>query len=171
MSATPIGSPATCAGVEDRLDYLGELGIRYLHLMPLLKPRAGENDGGYAVEDYDAVDPRLGTMADLERLTHAVHDRGMALCVDLVLNHTAQEHAWARKALAGDPSTRASTDSFPIGPSPTPTSGPFPRCSPTWLREASPTYPRPTSGCGRRSTSSSGTSTGPTRRCSGPCSA
>ncbi len=91
------------AGVRSRLDYLDELGVRYLHLMPLLRPREGENDGGYAVEDYDAVDPRLGTMGDLEALADAVHERGMALCVDLVLNHTAQEHAWARKALAGDP--------------------------------------------------------------------
>jgi amylosucrase len=93
-------------GVAERLDYLGELGVGYLHLMPLLHPRAGENDGGYAVEDYDAVDPRLGTMADLEELTGLLHDRGIALCVDLVLNHTAREHEWARKAAAGDPDYR-----------------------------------------------------------------
>jgi amylosucrase len=93
-------------GVCRRLDYLEELGVGYLHLMPLLKTREGENDGGYAVEDYDAVDPRLGTMADLEDLATAVHERGIALCVDLVLNHTAQEHAWAQKALAGDPAYR-----------------------------------------------------------------
>ena len=83
----------------------------------------------------------LGTMADLERLAHALHDRGMALCVDLVLNHTAQEHAWARKALAGDREYRDFYRSFPIGPSPTPTSGRCPRCSPTWHREASPISP------------------------------
>ncbi len=93
-------------GVRDRLDYLCELGVRYLHLMPLLKPREGESDGGYAVQDYTAVDPRLGTMADLESLAGDLHDRGVALCVDLVLNHTAQEHAWARQALAGDPHYR-----------------------------------------------------------------
>lgn len=93
-------------GVRERLGYLEELGVGYLHVMPLLKAREGENDGGYAVEDYDAVDPRLGTMDDLEDLASALHDRGMALCVDLVLNHTAQEHAWARKARAGDPAYR-----------------------------------------------------------------
>jgi amylosucrase len=91
------------AGVRDRLDYLSELGVTYLHLMPLLAPRPGANDGGYAVADYDAVDPRLGTMADLEDLADEVHRRGMALCVDLVLNHTAAEHAWAQRAMAGDP--------------------------------------------------------------------
>ena len=96
----------TLNGVESHLDYLGELGVRYLHLMPLLAPREGENDGGYAVADYDAVDPRLGSMADLERLGQALHRRGMALCVDLVLNHTAREHEWAQRAVAGDPTYR-----------------------------------------------------------------
>src|ERR1700722_20077990 len=96
----------TLAGVREHLDYLAELGVTYLHLMPLLRPRAGENDGGYAVTDYDATDPRLGTMADLQALAGDLHQRGMVLCVDLVLNHTAREHEWARKAAAGDPAYR-----------------------------------------------------------------
>jgi amylosucrase len=96
----------TLAGVRERLDYLAELGVTYLHLMPLLAPREGKNDGGYAVADYRAVDPRLGTMADLEELAGELHRRGAALCVDLVLNHTAREHAWARRAAAGDPAYR-----------------------------------------------------------------
>ncbi len=96
----------TLAGVRERLDYLAELGVTYLHLMPLLATRAGPNDGGYAVVDYDAVDPRLGTMADLEALAADLHARGIALCVDLVLNHTAREHRWARLAAAGDPAYR-----------------------------------------------------------------
>ncbi len=95
------------AGVRRRLDYLAELGITYLHLMPLLQARDGDNDGGYAVVDYDAVDPRLGSMADLQSLAEDLHERGMALCVDLVLNHTAAEHPWARAAAAGDPTYRA----------------------------------------------------------------
>ena len=90
-------------GVAKHLDYLVELGVTYLHLMPLLKPRAGENDGGYAVQDYDEVDPRVGTMADLQTLADDLHDRGISLCIDLVVNHTAREHAWAQQALAGDP--------------------------------------------------------------------
>ena len=90
-------------GVRQHLDYLVELGVSYLHLMPLLRPREGENDGGYAVADYDAIDPRVGTMADLEALAADLHERGLALCIDLVLNHTAREHERARKALDGDP--------------------------------------------------------------------
>jgi glycosidase len=93
-------------GVRQHLDYLAELGVSYLHLMPLLRPRPGENDGGYAVADYDAVDPRVGTMADLQALAADLHERGMVLCIDLVLNHTATEHQWARQALAGEPGYR-----------------------------------------------------------------
>jgi len=90
-------------GVRQHLDYLAELGVTYLHLMPLLRPREGENDGGYAVADYAAVDPRIGTMADLQALAGDLHEWDMVLCIDLVLNHTAAEHEWARQALAGEP--------------------------------------------------------------------
>ena len=103
----------TLAELPRRLDYLGELGTTYLHLMPLLKPRPGENDGGYAVMDYRAVDPRLGTMADLEAVAEQLHDRGMSLCIDLVLNHTAREHPWAQGWLAGDPAYAGFYTAFP----------------------------------------------------------
>jgi amylosucrase len=93
-------------GIRQHLDYLAELGVTYLHLMPLLQPRDGDSDGGYAVADYGAVDPRVGSMADLEVLAAELHGRGIALCIDLVLNHTAREHEWARKAQAGDPACR-----------------------------------------------------------------
>jgi amylosucrase len=100
-------------GVAGHLDYLAELGVRYLHLMPLLEPRPGASDGGYAVADYRSVDPRLGTMTDLERLCGDLRARGMSLCIDLVLNHTAAEHEWARKARAGDPEAQAMYWMFP----------------------------------------------------------
>jgi amylosucrase len=99
--------------LPDHLDHLAELGTTYLHLMPLLRPRPGENDGGYAVADYRAVDPRLGTMADLERVAAALHERGMSLCIDLVLNHTAREHPWAQGWLAGDPARAGFYTAFP----------------------------------------------------------
>jgi amylosucrase len=103
----------TLADLPARLDHLAELGSTYLHLMPLLQPREGENDGGYAVADYRAVDPRLGTMADLERVAAALHERDMVLCIDLVLNHTAREHAWAQGWLAGDPAHAGFYTAFP----------------------------------------------------------
>src|SRR3954453_20909325 len=103
----------TLAELPGKLDYLSELGTTYLHLMPLLRPRPGENDGGYAVMDYRAVDPRLGTMADLEKVATALHERDMSLCIDLVLNHTAREHAWAQRWLAGDPEYAGFYTAFP----------------------------------------------------------
>ncbi|NJM82414.1 MAG: alpha-amylase [Tabrizicola sp.] len=93
----------TLRGILDKLDYLEDLGITYVHLMPCLKPRPGDSDGGYSVMDYRAINPAFGTMTDFEEVSSALRARGISLCVDLVLNHTAKEHAWARKAAKGDP--------------------------------------------------------------------
>jgi amylosucrase len=92
----------TLDGVAKHLDYLRELGTSYLHLMPLLRPRPGANDGGYAVADYRGVRDDLGTMADLESLATALHGSGIALTIDLVLNHVAREHPWAEAARRGE---------------------------------------------------------------------
>jgi len=89
-------------GVLEHVDLLDELGVRYLHLMPLLRGRDGDDDGGYAVADYRAVDPALGTIDDLGMVATALRERGISLCIDLVLNHCAAEHAWARASAAGD---------------------------------------------------------------------
>ncbi|MBK8440613.1 MAG: alpha-amylase [Rhodobacter sp.] len=92
----------TLQGILERLDYLQDLGITYVHLMPCLKPRPGDSDGGYSVMDYRAINPDFGTMEDFEAVAAALRARGMSLCVDLVLNHTAKEHPWAKKAAKGD---------------------------------------------------------------------
>jgi amylosucrase len=90
-------------GVHEWIPYLIELGVNYLHLMPLLKPRPGPNDGGYAVADYREVNPALGTMNDLSELAAQLRRHDISLCIDLVCNHTAKEHPWARRAMAGNP--------------------------------------------------------------------
>ncbi|WP_324502247.1 alpha-amylase family protein [Nocardioides sp.] len=97
----------TLAGVAEHVDHLAGLGVTYLHLMPLLQPRPGPNDGGYAVRDYRTVRPDLGTMGDLRHLATTLRGRGISLCLDLVLNHVAREHDWAAAARAGDPLKRA----------------------------------------------------------------
>ncbi|MDY5155075.1 alpha-amylase family protein [Actinotignum urinale] len=89
-------------GVNEHVDYLEELGVTYLHLMPLLAPRPGANDGGYAVMDYESVRPDLGTMDDVENLADTLHSKGMNLVLDLVLNHVAREHEWAVRARQGE---------------------------------------------------------------------
>lgn len=100
-------------GVARRVEYLRDLGVTYLHLMPLLQPRPGNSDGGYAVMDYDSIRADLGTMADLATLATELHDAGIALTLDLVLNHVAYEHAWAQAARAGDQRYRDYFLTFP----------------------------------------------------------
>ncbi|WP_082500129.1 alpha-amylase family protein [Nocardioides sp. Leaf285] len=94
------------AGVAERIDYLRDLGVTYLHLMPLLEPRPGDSDGGYAVQSYRRVRSDLGTTEDLAALTARLRASGISLCLDLVLNHVAREHEWAERARAGDPAYR-----------------------------------------------------------------
>jgi amylosucrase len=94
------------AGLGQHLDHLEDLGVTYLHLMPLLQPRAGDNDGGYAVQDYRAVRADLGTVDDLRDLATTLRERDISLVLDLVLNHVAREHEWAEKARAGDTTYR-----------------------------------------------------------------
>ncbi|HEX2705190.1 MAG TPA: alpha-amylase family glycosyl hydrolase, partial [Candidatus Lustribacter sp.] len=101
------------AGVADRVPYLHDLGVTYLHLMPLLNPREGDNDGGYAVQDYRSVRPDLGTVEDLRRLATTLRDNGISLVLDVVLNHVAREHDWAVRARAGDPAYREYFYVFP----------------------------------------------------------
>ena len=103
----------TLRGVAERVPYLQDLGIRYLHLLPFLQARDGDNDGGFAVRDYDMVEPALGTGEDLEALTARLRAAGISLCADLVLNHTADDHRWAQAARAGDAHHRAYYHVFP----------------------------------------------------------
>lgn len=90
-------------GIRDRIPYFRELGLTYLHLMPLFDSPEGNNDGGYAVSSYRAVDEKLGTMEDLAELSADLREAGISLVVDFIFNHTSNEHEWARKAVAGEP--------------------------------------------------------------------
>ncbi len=89
-------------GVKAKLGYIQECGANYLHLMPLLESPRGRSDGGYAVSDFRRVQPGLGTMEDLEALGDACRRRGISLCLDFVMNHTSEDHAWAKRARAGE---------------------------------------------------------------------
>jgi len=91
----------TLAGIREKIPYFKELGLTYLHLMPLYQVPA-INDGGYAVSSYRQVNPALGTMEDLRALATALREHGISLVLDFVVNHTSDEHEWAQKALAGD---------------------------------------------------------------------
>jgi len=89
-------------GIRKKISYFKELGLTYLHLMPLFLVPSGENDGGYAISSYRAVDPKVGTIDQLALLADELRANGISLVLDLVLNHTSNEHEWALKTLAGD---------------------------------------------------------------------
>ena len=92
----------TINGVREKLDYLKKSNVNYIHLMPFLETVPGRSDGGYAVKDFRKVQPSLGTMEDLEKLTNDCHDRGMQVCMDFVMNHTSEDHEWAVRGRRGD---------------------------------------------------------------------
>ena len=89
-------------GVIKKIDYFTESGVNYIHFMPLLESPKEHSDGGYAVADFRKVQPELGTMDDLRKLTELCHTRGISCCLDFVMNHTSDEHAWAKAAREGD---------------------------------------------------------------------
>lgn len=95
------------ADLPRHIPWLQDLGVTYVHLMPCLKPRPGQSDGGYAVMDYRAINPDIGTMDDLRKVTARLRKAGISTCIDMVLNHTAKEHDWAMQARAGDPHYQA----------------------------------------------------------------
>ncbi len=88
--------------MKGKLDYLDELGVNFLHLMPIFESPEGESDGGYAVSDFRKVDPRFGSLEDLQSLQEEMMSRDMYLMLDIVLNHTSHHHEWARKAKSGN---------------------------------------------------------------------
>src|SRR5699024_9853153 len=92
----------TLKGLEEKLDYIQECNVNYLHLMPLLASPKGRSDGGYAVADFRTVQPELGTMEEFAAVTSACHKRGISVCLDFVMNHTSEDHEWAKRARAGE---------------------------------------------------------------------
>ncbi len=92
----------TLQGLSEKLDYLQECNVDYLHLMPLLSSPKGRSDGGYAVADFRSVQEEIGTMEDFARVTALCHSRGINICLDFVMNHTSEDHEWAKRARAGE---------------------------------------------------------------------
>jgi amylosucrase len=92
----------TLKGIIGKIPYLTDLGVTYLHLLPVYVPQSGDNDGGFAVADHRRVDPRLGDIDDLRMLAAALNEAGITLCLDIVCNHTARDHDWAVRALRGE---------------------------------------------------------------------
>ena len=90
-------------GLKEKIPYFRELGLTYLHMMPLFKCPEGKSDGGYAVSSYRDVNPALGTINDLREVISALHEAGISAVVDFIFNHTSNEHEWAKGCVGGDP--------------------------------------------------------------------
>lgn len=92
----------TLKGLNQKIHYLKDMGITYVHLMPLFRVPHGDNDGGYAVSSYKEVDAKIGTMNDLKETAALLHEQGMRLVLDFVFNHTSDEHEWAKEVKKGN---------------------------------------------------------------------
>lgn len=88
-------------GVKEKLDYIDSCNVNFIHLMPFLDTPKDRSDGGYAVSDFRKVQENLGSIDDLKALTNACHDRNINVCMDFVMNHTSEDHEWAKKARQG----------------------------------------------------------------------
>ncbi|MGF1531516.1 MAG: amylosucrase [Puniceicoccaceae bacterium] len=99
--------------LREKIPYLRDLGLTYLHLMPLLASRPGNSDGGYAVSDYRNVEPRLGSIEELRALANELRACGISLVLDFILNHTSDDHEWAVRAQKGDEEYRNYYLTFP----------------------------------------------------------
>jgi len=102
MALYSDGFAGNLQGLKQRLSYFQELGVNMLHVMPILECPQGASDGGYAVSNFRDVDARIGTLADLRELAQALRQREILLTLDVVVNHTSDEHAWANRARAGE---------------------------------------------------------------------
>ncbi len=102
MALYSDGFAGDLEGLRKKLGYLQELGVNLVHVMPILKCPQGASDGGYAVSDFRDVDERVGTLDDVRSLARHMHRREMLLTLDVVLNHTSDEHDWAQRARQGD---------------------------------------------------------------------
>lgn len=103
MALYSNGFAGDLKGVREHLSYFQELGVNLAHIMPIMQCPEGSSDGGYAVSDFRQIDARVGTLQDLNALSNDMRDREILLVLDVVVNHTSDEHEWAKRARAGDP--------------------------------------------------------------------
>ena len=89
-------------GVSERVNYFHELGVNFIHIMPIQDCPEGKSDGGYAIRDYRKIDPKIGNLDDLDKLVKEFQKRDILLTLDVVVNHTSEEHEWAKQAQAGN---------------------------------------------------------------------
>jgi len=88
--------------LANKISYFQELGVNIVHIMPILKCPEGKSDGGYAISDFREIDDRVGNLEDVRNIAEEFRKRDILLVLDIVLNHTSDEHEWAKQAIKGD---------------------------------------------------------------------
>ncbi len=140
-------------GLTQRLDYVRDLGVTAIWLMPFYPSPL--RDDGYDIADYEGINPSYGTMEQFRAFVEAAHERGLRVITELVINHTSDQHPWFQAAREAPPARRSASS----------TSGRTPT-SRTRTRASSSSTPRPRTGPGIRSPSSisgtASTATSPT---------
>ncbi|MGD9948085.1 MAG: alpha-amylase family glycosyl hydrolase [Desulfobulbus sp.] len=96
------GFAGNLQGLQDRLHYFQDLGINVVHVMPILQCPEGSSDGGYAVSDFREINPDIGTLEELRQLAQEMRQREILIVLDVVVNHTSNQHYWATQARAGE---------------------------------------------------------------------
>lgn len=102
MALYSQGFAGNLTGVHEHLGYFQDLGINLVHIMPILQCPEGHSDGGYAVSNFREIDARAGSLDELVLLADGMREREILLVLDVVVNHTSNEHEWAQRARAGD---------------------------------------------------------------------
>ena len=103
MALYTNGFADNLADLANKIGYFQELGINMVHIMPILSCPVGKSDGGYAISNFREIDSRVGDLADFKKISEQFRENDILLVLDIVLNHTSDEHEWALKAKAGDP--------------------------------------------------------------------
>ena len=149
-------------GITSRLDYLADLGVDVLWLSPVYK--SPQDDNGYDISDYQDIDPLFGTLDDMDELLAEAHKRGLKIVMDLVVNHTSDEHAWFEASKNKDDEHADWYWWRPARPAPSPISG-----APTLAAPHGNTAPSVANTSCISSRRSSRTSTGRTLPCAALC--
>lgn len=102
MALYTNGFADNLADLANKISYFQELGINMVHIMPILQCPTGKSDGGYAVSDFRQIDDRVGTLDDIRCISEEFKKRDILLVLDIVVNHTSDEHQWAQRAMMGD---------------------------------------------------------------------
>ncbi|MGX9417509.1 alpha-amylase family protein [Vibrio sp. RC27] len=102
MALYANGFAGDLKGLKKKINYFSEIGVNLVHILPIMECPMGKSDGGYAVSDFRKVDSRVGKNEELEAIIDELGKQDSLIALDMVVNHTSDQHEWAKRALAGE---------------------------------------------------------------------